>query len=211
MTETVPIFPLEIVVYPGESLNLHIFEPRYRQMINECAEMQGLFGIPSVVKKKIRGLGTLIELGEIARRYDDGRMDIKTRGVAVFQVTNVIKLMPDKLYSGAVVERLENELEGDRDAMRQVLAKMKLLFELLGTEKTFAKIESEMTSYDVAHHVGLSLEREYELLGILDETKRQEYLNRHLADVLPMISEIESLKTKIKLNGHFRELPGVEP
>jgi Lon protease-like protein len=211
MTETVPIFPLEIVVYPGESLNLHIFEPRYKQLINECAESGMQFGIPCVVDKKLAGLGTMIELVEIARRYEDGTMDIKTRGAAVFQLRQVIKLMPDKLYSGAVIQRLDNnERSGNPELMRQVLAKMKLLFKLLGTSKSFSKPEPEMTSYDMAHHVGLSLEKEYDLLGILDEHQRQEYLNRHLTEMLPMLSEIESLKKKIQFNGHYRPLPGAD-
>jgi uncharacterized protein len=58
----------------------------------------------------------------------------------------------------------------------------------------------------VAHHAGLSLEEEYELLGLLKEIQRQEYLKRHLSKVLPLIAEMEALKEKIRLNGHFKNL-----
>ena len=64
--------------------------------------------------------------------------------------------------------------------------------------------------YDVAHHIGLSLEEEYELLGLLDERQRQEYLKRHLTKVIPMVAGMEQLKEKIKLNGHFKNLPGFD-
>ncbi len=67
-----------------------------------------------------------------------------------------------------------------------------------------------MNVYEVAHHVGLSLEEEYELLNLLDERQRQEYLKRHLAKVIPMLAGMEQLKEKIKLNGHFKNLGGFD-
>ena len=67
-----------------------------------------------------------------------------------------------------------------------------------------------MKSYDVAHHAGLSLKQEYELLGLEEENQRLDYLNRHLSQILPTVIEMESLKQKIQLNGHFKKLPGVE-
>ena len=67
-----------------------------------------------------------------------------------------------------------------------------------------------MISYDVAHHAGLSIEEEYELLGLMNELQRQEYLKRHLAKVLPVVVEMETLKKRIKLNGHFKNLEGLK-
>ncbi|HEY6082739.1 MAG TPA: peptidase S16, partial [Chitinophagaceae bacterium] len=61
-------------------------------------------------------------------------------------------------------------------------------------------------SYDVAHHAGLSLEQEYEMLQLMDELHRLEYLKRHLKKVIPLMSEMENLKERVKLNGHFRNL-----
>ena len=65
-----------------------------------------------------------------------------------------------------------------------------------------------MKIYDVAHHVGLSIQEEYELLNLLHERQRQEYLKRHLTKVLPLVAQMEDLKKKIKLNGHFKNLSG---
>ena len=65
MTNFIPIFPLGIVVYPGEHLNLHIFEPRYKQLINECHEQKKSFGIPTVIEKKIQDFGSLVQITEI--------------------------------------------------------------------------------------------------------------------------------------------------
>src|SRR3982750_1886338 len=103
MTNFIPIFPLGIVVYPGEQLNLHIFEPRYKQLISECQTDKKLFGIPSVIEKTMQEFGTLMQVAEVTTVYDNGEMDIKTQGREVFRVLEVIKEIPDKLYSGAIV------------------------------------------------------------------------------------------------------------
>ncbi len=67
-----------------------------------------------------------------------------------------------------------------------------------------------MISYDVAHHIGLSLDEEYELMGLMDEKQRIAYIKRHLIKVIPMVSGLEQLKEKIKLNGHFKNLSGFD-
>src|SRR5438067_144361 len=98
MTNFIPIFPLALVVYPGESLNLHIFEPRYRQLIKDCLDNKKPFGIPPVIKEDVHEYGTLLEIAEVSKTYDNGEMDIKTRGIKVFRILEVIRSVPDKLY-----------------------------------------------------------------------------------------------------------------
>lgn len=207
MTNFIPVFPLGIVVYPGEKLHLHIFEPRYKQLINDCKESGKPFGIPTVINNKVSEMGTLVTLKEIVQTYDNGEMDIRTEGLEVFRILEVIKSVPDKLYNGAIVNYPDNTMgEGSRELMQVVVKGVKELHRLLNISKDFKKPENELRSYDVAHHAGLSLEEEYEVLGLLKEIQRQEYLKRHLQKVLPMLMEMESLKEKVKLNGHFRNL-----
>ena len=207
MTNFIPVFPLGIVVYPGEKLHLHIFEPRYKQLINDCKESGKPFGIPTVINNKVSDMGTLVTLKEIVQTYDNGEMDIRTEGLEVFRILENIKSVPDKLYNGAIVNYPDNSIgEGSRELMQVVVKGVKELHRLLNISKDFKKPENELRSYDVAHHAGLSLEEEYEVLGLLKEIQRQEYLKRHLQKVLPMLMEMESLKEKVKLNGHFRNL-----
>jgi Lon protease-like protein len=207
MINFIPIFPLSIVVYPGEELNLHIFEPKYKQLIQECAESNKPFGIPIVIKNHLNEMGTLVDIKEITTKYENGEMDIKTKGNKVFRILEVIKEVPDKLYSGAIVNYPANKEDaGKRQLMQKIINGIKELHRLLKVTKDFNKPESELVSYDLAHHAGLSLEQEYELLGLLQEVQRQEYLKRHIAKVLPLLGEMETLKEKIKLNGHFKNL-----
>ncbi|MBN8878499.1 MAG: peptidase S16 [Chitinophagaceae bacterium] len=208
MTNFIPIFPLGIVVYPGEQLNLHIFEPRYKQLITECHQQGKEFGIPTVIDERLQDMGSLVKIQEISKVYDNGEMDIRTEGGRVFRILEVIKEIPDKLYSGAIVNYPDNREQGNIEQMRKVLASIRELHQALKVSKDFKKEEEELKAYDVAHHVGLSLEEEYELLGLMDERQRQEYLKRHLSKTIPMVAGIEQLKEKIKLNGHFKNLGG---
>jgi Lon protease-like protein len=211
MINFIPIFPLGIVIYPGESLNLHIFEPGYKQLIAECFAEKKMFGIPAVINNHLNEMGTLVEIIEITSVYDNGEMDIKTVGVKVFRVLEVIKQVPDKLYSGAIVKYPENiEDGGKKDLMNKVIKAVRELHARLKVQKEFRKPDDELNSYDIAHHAGLSLEEEYELLGLLQEAQRQEYLKRHLAKVLPLMAEMDQLKEKIKLNGHFKNLSSMD-
>ena len=89
MTNFIPIFPLGIVVYPGEKLNLHIFEPRYRQLILECLESKKAFGIPTVIDDQMKEYGALVYLEEIVKTYENGEMDVVTRGGDVFRILSV--------------------------------------------------------------------------------------------------------------------------
>jgi uncharacterized protein len=206
MTNFIPIFPLSIVVYPGENLNLHIFEPRYKQLINECYSEEKPFGIPTVIKNQVAEMGTLVKINRVVKVYDNGEMDIQTSGERIFRILEVIKAIPDKLYSGAIVNYPDGDDAGKRELMQKVVNGIRELHRLLNISKDFKKPDEELTAYDVAHHAGLSLEEEYELLGLLKEIQRQEYLKRHLSKVLPMIAEMETLKEKIRLNGHFKNL-----
>src|SRR6187455_1258603 len=124
MTNFIPIFPLGIVVYPGENVNLHIFEPRYKQLVKECHENKKPFGIPAVLNNKLQ---------------DNGEMDIKTKGEKVFRMLEIIKEVPDKLYSGAIVNYPDNKEQGDMELMRRVLKGIRELHKLLNVSKDFKK------------------------------------------------------------------------
>ena len=210
MTNFIPIFPLSIVVYPGEQLNLHIFEPRYKQLITECFEMKKPFGIPPVIDDKMTEMGTLVKVVEISKVYEDGKMDVKTAGTDVFAILESIKELPEKLYSGAIVTYPANVENGNKALMITIVAAIRELHKLLKITKEFKKPDAELWTYDVAHHAGLSINEEYELLQLLQELQRQEFIKRHLKKVLPVIAEMETLKERVQLNGHFKNLKGFD-
>lgn len=209
MTNFIPIFPLGIVVYPGEELNLHIFEPRYKQLITECYAAKKPLGIPTVIQNKMQEYGSLVEIIELTKTYANGELDVKTKGDKVFRILEIIKEIPDKLYGGAIVSYPDNFEKGMPELIKSIMTSVRELHQLLKVDKDFKKKEEEIKAYDLAHHVGLSMGEEYELLMLADERQRQEYLKRHLTKVIPMLTGMELLKEKIKLNGHYKNLGGL--
>jgi uncharacterized protein (UPF0305 family) len=90
--------------------------------------------------------------------------------------------------------------------MDLILNELSYFHQLLEVSKKYQKPIDAMHVYDIAHHAGLSTEQEYELLSLLREDQRQEYLQRHLKAIIPTIIELQNLKDRIQLNGHFRKL-----
>ncbi len=209
MTNFIPLFPLEVVVFPGEKLNLHIFEERYKQLVKECVATKKPFGIPAVIDSKISEIGTVVHIEKIVKEYDDGRMDITTIGGGVFRILEFIPSIPEKLFGGAIASFLENSESKIPHVMKKLLPQLRDLHQLLEVEKKFDD-EVNLTSYQIAHHAGMDIKQEYELLNLLREDQRLEYIKRHLAQVVPILSTMNDLKKRIQLNGHFKELKGFE-
>lgn len=197
-----PYFPLKLVAFPGEQLNLHVFEPRYKQLINECLDQGKSFGIP-VFNKSIMQFGSEMEIEEVVKVYTTGEMDIITRCVQAFELISFEEQVPDKLYSGGVVKPIENILDGSNEqwSRLKVLAK-----ELVGVLKMDNELDVDLMtdSFQLAHKLGLSLEQEYDMLQMPSESQRQEYMINHLERALPLITEMENAKERIRMNGHFQ-------
>jgi len=207
MTNFIPIFPLNIVVYPGEALNLHVFEPRYKQLISECIKENKAFGITTVLDSKMEELGTQMQVVELVKEYDNGELDIKTKGLNVFRILEVIKTLPDKMYWGAIVNYPPNVTEQDNTSIaRLILEEVKRLYTLFNLEEKFPIHKTAMISYEIGHLVGFTKAQEYELLGLFTESQRLEYIRRHLNTITPVIKELEQMKARVQMNGHFRNL-----
>jgi Lon protease-like protein len=199
-----PLFPLNLVAFPTEHLNLHIFEPRYQQLINECLKTGKTFGVPAFVNNKLPGYGTEMEVVELYKRYDNGRLDIKTRGIRVFRITNFQNPVPNKLYAGGSVV-FEEDTSLPIGTSSELL---RLVDELIVLLKTPFEYDSYLQpfSFQIAHKIGLSIEQEYKLLTINNEQDRQIFLVKHLKKSVPIMAEMERTKARILMNGHFKNL-----
>lgn len=205
MPKFLPVFPLNLVAFPGEQLNLHIFEPRYKELIQDCEREGKTFGIPAYFDDYLGEFGTEMELVSIEKVYDDGKMDIRTRGVQVFRVLEFLKEVPEKQYSAAIIEYREEEMDRDVDVSSVLFGYVKQLQQLLDVHKPELSSPSALNSFELGHLVGLSIKEEYQLLLYNRESDRQRYLVNHLKRILPVILETERLKQRARLNGHFRE------
>ncbi|MEZ4825912.1 MAG: LON peptidase substrate-binding domain-containing protein [Bacteroidia bacterium] len=204
MDKLFPMFPLNIVVFPGEKLRLHIFEPRYRQLIGECLHEQKTFGVLTVIDKKVMGLGTEVKIVSLDKKYGGGEMDISTEGIRRLEVETFYEKAPERLYPAAKIKWMEPAEQFDESLKKEV---KKLLFQLhqaLGITKTFS--ENPYLTFEMAHHVGFSIQQEYELLSLGTELERLRFLKQHLETILPVVRETERLKARAKLNGHYKNI-----
>lgn len=202
MNELLPLFPLNIVVFPGEKVNLHIFEPRYIELVNDVFAANAAFGMPTYIKNNIE-YGCTLKITEISKIYDDGKMDIKTLGQHVFRIVKFYNPTYGKKYAAGKVEYIQN-IENPDYSLKEKLRNLVLdLINRLNIQKDL-KLKDDFSSYDIAHFAGLSLDAKYEILQIASERERQEFLLHHLENLIPVVSDIEDTRKRINMNGHYR-------
>ncbi len=208
MKDFLPLFPLKLVAFPGERLNLHIFEPKYKQLFRECKENQITFGIPTYIDNKVMEIGTELRLEVIEKTYETGELDVRTVGIGIFRIEEFYSQAPNKLYAGADITRLSADAsKGDAELNEKIYDFLKDLFGVLSIDKhKIPKDAQSFNAYDIAHHVGFSLQQEYDLLRLESELQRQEYIHSHLQKIVPVAKEMERLKERAILNGHFKKI-----
>mgnify|MGYP006146002979 CR=1 FL=1 len=205
--EILPIFPLKLVAFPDEQLNLHIFEPRYKQLLKDVQNGDGRFGI-SVYTDKLMPFGSEVVLEEVSKVYEDGRLDIKTRVLRVYELVKFENPYKDKLYAGGEVIIFENDNVLPKSVYAEFLFYLKEFFRLIGEP---VKVQALLVnSFTFTHKIGLTLEEEYQLIVMRKEIQRIQFLIKHLTKVIPILREVEKAKTKIQMNGHFKTLDALD-
>jgi hypothetical protein len=175
-----PLFPLAVVAFPGELVLLHIFEPRYKQLITESAEHGINFGIVTIVQGGASSVGTEMKLERIMATHDNGNMDVATRGMRVFRLRSFQRDVEGKLYSGGQVSYTRNDPSFDPElqgALVQLYNRMKYR---AGSREAMAAPYPENLSFIIGHDVGLTQAQELQLLTMQVERDRQAYLFQHL-------------------------------
>ena len=186
MSPLLPLFPLELVLLPGVPLPLHIFEPRYKEMIGECLEQKKPFGIVRASEQGVAGIGCTAEILSVTKKYDDGRMDILTRGVQRFEV---LEVNDDRSFLQAEVSLVHDEDEAGPVTPAQLVERAVRLHEeiarLAGGDLAKADRSSANLSFLLAGSLPLDLDFKQNLLSTLSETKRLEAVVGYLQAVLP--------------------------
>jgi Lon protease-like protein len=184
-----PIFPLGLVLFPGAPLPLHIFEPRYKEMIGECLEQKKLFGILRASEEGVAEIGCTAEIVTVTKRYDDGRMDIIARGVDRFEVVEVNQ---DRSFLQAEVVVLNDNLGTPAEELVAQAVKLhEEIIRLVGVEgaaANFAALRAESTenlSFQLAGSLPFDLDFKQSLLATLSEEKRLEAFVGYLQAILP--------------------------
>jgi Lon protease-like protein len=185
-----PLFPLELVLLPGTPLPLHIFEPRYKEMIAECIEEKKPFGVVRASSDGVAEIGCTAEILSVMKTYDDGRMDILTRGVERFELLGVNQ---DRSFLQGEISVVEDE--PGRPAPEVVNHAVDLhseIIKLAGTEtpskdEDATNDDSGRLSFQLAGSLPLDLDFKQHLLATLSEAKRLDAVIQYLEAVLPAL------------------------
>jgi Lon protease-like protein len=186
-----PIFPLELVLLPGVPLPLHIFEPRYKEMIAECLEQKKPFGVVRASSDGVADIGCTAEIMSVTKKYDDGRMDILTRGVERFEV---IQVDQERSFLRAEISLVQDEDEDEdedepgKPATEMVTQAVRLhaeIAKLTGAEPSGPDEQAGNLSFLLAGSLPLDLDFKQSLLSTLSEAKRLEAIVGYLEAILP--------------------------
>ena len=182
-----PIFPLELVLLPGVPLPLHIFEPRHKEMIAECLEQKKPFGVVRASSDGVADIGCTAEIMSVTKKYDDGRMDILTRGVERFEVIQVNEERSSLQAEISLVQD-EDEDEPGKPATEMVTQAVRLhaeIAKLAGAEPSGPDEQAGNLSFLLAGSLPLDLDFKQSLLSTLSEAKRLEAVVGYLEAILP--------------------------
>ena len=155
--ERIPLFPLNVVLFPGEQLPLHIFEPRYRRMVTECLEAKSRFGMLLALPDGVVRVGCTAEIVDLIKRYEDGRMDILTVGREPFRVLELYSDNP--LLEGQVDYLEDQESLVETPKQKRLIESYEACHTLLFSEipRSFEEIPPEQLSYAIAAALPLDL------------------------------------------------------
>lgn len=197
----IPLFPLDVVLFPGCSLPLHIFESRFKLMIRRCLNMKMQFGVILAQKQGMATVGCTAAIVSLVKQYPDGKMDILTRGEMPFQVKEVFE---DKPYFEGAIECLEESPQPYPSASKELTETYEQCHWLLfnrGPERPRAEVRSA-PSYRMASSLPLPLEQKQLLLENRDEAERQAQLLEQLKEWLPQLVYLSERRQRARGNGH---------
>ncbi len=190
LEKQLPLFPLNAVVFPGQTMELHIFEPRYRQLIHESDQNELTFGITALFGEEISVYGTEVKVESVHKIHPDGRMDIQVRGLSRFRIKNFYRFYPERLYPGGDTTTYPEADGSDAELQKKLFATFLLLTDILPMKHGSVQLESPLPSYSMGAHVGLSLKQKVKLLSLGSEPERQKMLLTYLSDLLPVLEKV---------------------
>lgn len=202
----IPAFPLSIIAFPGETIKLHIFESRYRQLFGEIAERGITFALVPYYEGRKVTAGAEMELVKVIEKYEDGKLDVELKAIAPLTVHKLHSRYPNRLYPGAEVSRMPWSDQMERMANPDLILAIHRLYQVMKISNVSINDSAAFRTHQLAHKVGFNLDQELEFMTIATEEERQKYMYEHLNRLLPMAEEMETLRKRAELNGHIKNL-----
>ena len=200
-TESLPLFPLGLVLLPGELVPLHIFEERYKLMIGQCLKQEREFGIIWLSDDGLKEVGCSARITRVLERFDDGRLNILVEGTEPFRLTRRIEDLP---YPAGDVEPLADDGETDEDALERARSRYADLVEEVTETRPEPEALAQLGAYGMAATLEVAPAAKQTLLELRSESVRLEQLEALFAEALQRIKMAERAAERASGNGHLR-------
>ena len=199
-----PLFPLGMVALPGELVPLHIFEDRYKLMMNECLEGGHEFGIVWLSDEGLREVGCACEVDRVLERMEDGRMNLVARGTRPFRV---LERQGHLAYPAGVIEFVSDHDEPvDAELRRAAQTVYGELVQMATDREPTSEELSELDAYGIAATVDFGVEAKQQLLDLRSENARLALLARLLRAAIKRIELVELAGERARSNGKIKLL-----
>ena len=195
-----PLFPLELVLLPGTPLPLHIFEPRYKEMIGECRANSAPFGIVRVLEEGIAEIGCTAEIVTVTKEYPDGRMDLVCEGRKRFEVLEVNRDRPF-LQAEVLLVPDEPAVAAQEERAKAIQLHLEIL-SLAGAVQDLSAADQSQLSFHLAGSLPLDLDFKQQLLSMRSEGQRLQAVSAYLEAILPKLRRASRAREKAGGNGH---------
>jgi uncharacterized protein len=195
-----PLFPLELVLLPGTPLPLHIFEPRYKEMIRECISTEAPFGVVRAFEEGIAEVGCTAEIITVTKEYPDGRLDLICEGRKRFEVIEVNR---DRSFLQAEVLIVPDDPEAA--AQEEQVKAIQLHLEILsmaGAVQDLSAADQNQLSFYLAGSLPLDLDFKQKLLAMRSEAQRIQAVAAYLETILPQLKRAARARQTAGGNGH---------
>ena len=194
-----PLFPLEIVVFPGAPLPLHIFEPRYKEMIGECLSQNRAFGMVRAKENAVSAIGCSASILEVVKKYEDGRLDIAAEGIQRFEI---IQVNQERSFLQAEVNFFDDEPSTtSKGASDTVIQLHEQLFAVMGQTIEVDR-DAAFLSFRLAQDLPVDLDFKQTLLEMKSEAERIELLTEYYQATIPKIENSLRVRQRASGNGH---------
>lgn len=201
----IPLFPLNVVLMPGMPMPLHIFEERYKQMVDECLEDSSEFGMVLADEGGTRNIGCTARIVELVQRYEDGRLVILVEGSRRFKLNNIVT---DKAYYVGDVEYLEDEVvEKDISVLaEECIALLERVIAAATEGEVGIEIEAPYRnlSFAIAGRIEFDLETRQHILELPTEEGRLQKVRELLTEAAEKLERDKRARDKAETNGHVR-------
>jgi uncharacterized protein len=185
---TLPMFPLNMVLLPGETTKLYIFEERYKQLVEDCLVNEASFGIPFMEKGKVKQYGCEVKINRVLKNYENGGMDILVESTGLFRILQYTEVLKPKLYGAALIENISNNqkilLNNLQDATVSYFSSVQN--KLIDYETV-----TRLTVYSVASALQLTHPEKYKLISSANP-------QMHLLSLLNFITHIINTEQQLK-------------